>query len=149
MHERHPDSPKLLPSKVCFLQHWLSLTEEQKVKYFGDDRLYQVSLQELKSLGLPPNFEDEDELATDAHAKTSIENATEFIKLRMKVVPNTAENSAKFQEIAVAALENDVKKAEKVKKAENLMRRVVKSGSDGAVFKEKAKAQYKYASAFA
>ncbi len=115
MHERHPDSPKLLPSKVCFLQHWLSLTEEQIVKGFGDDRLYQVSLQELKSLGLPPNFEDEDELATDAHAKTSIENATEFIKLRMKVVPNTAENAAKFQEIAVAALENDVKKAEKVK----------------------------------
>jgi hypothetical protein len=29
------------------------------------------------------------------------------------------------------------------------MRIVVKSGSDGAVFKEKAKAQFKYASAFA
>jgi len=90
-----------------------------------------------------------DKLVTDAHAKTSIENATEYIKLRMKFVPNPAENAAKFQEIAVAALENDTKKGEKVKKAENLMRRVVKSGSDGAVFKEKAKAQYKYASAFA
>jgi hypothetical protein len=67
----------------------------------------------------------------------------------MKVVANAAESAAKFQEIAVAALENDANKAEKVKKAENLMRRVVKSGSDGAAFKAKAREVYKYATAFA
>ena len=67
----------------------------------------------------------------------------------MKVVSNAAENGAKFQEIALAALENDANKGEKVKKAENLLRRIVKSGSDGESFKAKAKAEYKYATAFA
>ena len=63
----------------------------------------------------------------------------------MKEVPNPA----KFEEIAIAALENDSNKGEKVKKAENLLRRVVKSGADGAAFKAKAKGFYKYATAFA
>jgi FKBP-type peptidyl-prolyl cis-trans isomerase len=151
LQERHPESPKLLPAKVRFFKHWLSLTEEQRAKEFGDERLYQVSLQELKSIGLPAKVEDVEKLVSDAlpKAKTSIENANEYIKLRMKVVANAAENGAKFQEIAVAALENDTNKGEKVKKAENLLRRIVKSGSDGAAFKAMAKAQYKYATTFA
>jgi FKBP-type peptidyl-prolyl cis-trans isomerase len=151
LQERHLESPKLLPAKVRFFKHWLSLTEEQLAKEFGDERLYQVSLQELKSIGLPAKVEDVEKLVSDAlpKAKTSIENANEYIKLRMKVVANAAENGAKFQEIAIAALENDTNKGEKVKKAENLLRRIVKSGSDGASFKTMAKAQYKYATTFA
>jgi hypothetical protein len=65
LNERHPASPKLLPAKVRFFKHWLSLSEEQCAKDFGDDRLYQVSLQELKSLGLPAKTEDVDVLVTD------------------------------------------------------------------------------------
>ncbi len=84
-----------------------------------------------------------------AKAETSIEHANEYIKLRMKVVTNPSENAAKYQEIAITALESDLNKGDKVKAVENLMRRVVKSGSDGALFKAKAKAYYKYATAFA
>ena len=151
LHERHPESPKLLSAKVRFFKHWLSLTEEQRTKDFGDEKLYQVSLQELKSIGIPDKVEDLEKLVSEAlpQAKTTIENANEYIKLRMKVVSNAAENGSKFQEIALAALENDANKGEKVKKAENLLRRIVKSGSDGESFKAKAKAEYKYATAFA
>ncbi len=113
------------------------MTEEQRAKEFGDDKLYQVSLQEIKGLGLPANVEDLEQMvaAAVAKTKTSIEHANEYIKLRMKVVTNPSENAAKYQEIAIAALESDLNKGEKVKAVENLMRRVVKSGSDGALFK--------------
>jgi len=122
-----------------FFKHWNSLTEEQRAKEFGDDRLYQSSIQELKAIGISDNL---DKLVEEAltKAKTSMEHATEYIKLRMKVVENSAENASKFQDLAITALENDQKKADKVKTAENLYRRIVKSGSDGAAFKAKAKA---------
>lgn len=139
LHERHGDSPKYLPAKLRFFKHWNSLTEEQRAKEFGDDRLYQSSIQELKTIGISDNL---DKLVEEAltKAKTSMEHATEYIKLRMKVVANSAENASKFQDLAITALENDPKKADKVKTAENLYRRIVKSGSDGAAFKAKAKA---------
>ena len=127
----------MLPAKIRFFKHWFSMTEEQRAKEFGDDKLYQVSLQEIKGLGLPANVEDLEQMvaAAVAKTKTSIEHANEYIKLRMKVVTNPSENAAKYQEIAIAALESDLNKGEKVKAVENLMRRVVKSGSDGALFK--------------
>ena len=103
LHERHGDSPKYLPAKLRFFKHWNSLTEEQRAKEFGDDRLYQSSIQELKAIGITDNL---DKLIEEAltKAKTSMEHATEYIKLRMNVVANSAENASKFQDLAITAL---------------------------------------------
>ena len=63
-------------------------------------------------------------------------------------MPNAAENAGQYQEIAALAIAKDEKRAGKVKAAENLLRRVIKSGSDGQAFKSKAKEIFKHATAF-
>ena len=150
MNERHPDSAKLVPSKVRFFKHWFSLTEEQRAKEFGDDRLYQASVQEVKTLGLPTKVEEVEGAIKELkeRAGKSIEHASEYIKLRNKVAASPAENAGQHQELAISALEKDERISEKVKAVENLLRRVVKSGSDGLAFKAKAQTIYKHATAF-
>ena len=108
-------------------------------------------MKDIKTLGLPNKIEDlETEAVKDLkeRATKSIEHASEYIKLRNKALPNPAENAGKYQEIAVSALENDDSRVDKVKAVENLLRRVIKSGSDGQAFKAKAKTHFKHASAF-
>lgn len=58
---------------------------------------------------MPAKVEDIEKIVAEAlpKAKTSIEHANEYIKLRMKVVTNPAENGAKFQEIAISAIDSD------------------------------------------
>ena len=139
--ERHADSAKLVPAKVRFFKHWLSLSEEQRAKEFGDDRLYQASLLEIKALGLPSKIEEVEGTIVKQMKESAgkqIEHASEYIKLRNKVLPNAAENAGQYQEIAASAIAKDEKRADKVKAAENLLRRVIKSGSDGQAFKSKA-----------
>ena len=77
-------------------------------------------------------------------ASTSMEHANEYIKLKMKV----AKGQDNFEEIAIKAFEADTQRGSKVKAAENLLKRLVKSGSEGKAFKAKAKEHFKYATAF-
>ena len=73
-----------------------------------------------------------------------MEHANEYIKLRMKV----AKAGDKFEELALKALEADPHRASKEKVAENLLKRLIKSGSEAKAFKAKAKEYFKYATAF-
>ena len=70
-----------------------------------------------------------------AQATKTVEHANEYIKLRMKIV----KGADKFEEIAIKALEADSQRGNKVRAVENLLKRIVKSGSDGKAFKTKAK----------
>ena len=59
-----------------------------------------------------------------------------------------AKAADKFEELAIKALEADPKKGEKIKAIENLLSRLIKSGSDGKAFMAKAKEHFKFATAF-
>jgi hypothetical protein len=48
----------------------------------------------------------------------------------------------KFDEIAIKALEADSQRGNKVRAVENLLKRLLKSGSDGKAFKAKAKEHF-------
>ena len=56
----------------------------------------------------------------------------------MKIV----KGADKFDEIAIKALEADSQRGNKVRAVENLLKRLVKSGSDGKAFKAKAKEHF-------
>ena len=101
--------------------HWATLSEEQKVAAVKDDKV-----EKLKAIGLEDGLEKV-ALEAAAVAAKSIEHANEYIKLRMKIV----KAAEKFEELAIKALEADTQKGEKVKAIENLLSRLVKSGSDG------------------
>ena len=114
-------SPKYLPAKARVVAHWATLSEEQKVAAVKDDKV-----EKLKAIGLEDGLEKVAQEAA-AVATKSIEHANEYVKLRMKI----AKAADKFEELAIKALEADIKKGEKVKAIENLLSRLVKSGSDG------------------
>ena len=118
--------------------HWAALTEEQKAAAVKDEKV-----EKLKTIGLEDGLEKVAQEAA-AVATKSIEHANEYIKLRMKI----AKAADKFEELAIKALEADTQKGEKVKAIENLLSRLVKSGSDGKAFKAKAKELFKFAPAF-
>ena len=118
--------------------HWATLTEEQKAAAVKDEKVEKV-----KAIGLEDGLEKVTQEAA-AVATKSIEHANEYIKLRMKI----AKAADKFEELAIKALEADTQKGEKVKAIENLLSRLVKSGSDGKAFKAKAKELFKFAPSF-
>ena len=118
--------------------HWATLSEEQKVAAVKDEQV-----EKLKAIGLEDGVEKVAQEAA-ALATMSIEHAYEYIKLRMKL----AQAPDNFEELAIKALEADSQKGEKVKAVENLLTRLVKSGSDGQAYKAKAKELFKFASAF-
>ena len=81
-----------------------------------------------------------------AGATTSMEHANEYIKLKMKIVKGGAPDN--YEEIALKALEADSQRGSKVRAAENLLKRLIKSGSDGKAFKAKSKDYFSYSTAF-
>ena len=95
----------------------------------------------MKALGLESGAAKVEEEATPTK---SIEHANEYIKLKTKVLMGVD----KFEEIAIKALESDTNRANKIHQAENLLKRLVKSGSDGKAFKARAKQEFKFATAF-
>jgi hypothetical protein len=60
---------------------------------------------------------------------TQLEHAHEYIKLRMKLFGDT--NAAKFEDIAVKALESDSEKQSKIAYAENMHKRLLKAKASG------------------
>ena len=93
----------------------------------------------MAALGCPSRKEEVEKVATDFKASSALkhlESANEYIKLRMKVLSGVGE---KFEDYAIQALAEDSERLNKVQVAENLYRRVVKSGSTGEAFKAKAK----------
>ena len=94
----------------------------------------------LKDSGLfdTPLVKVSEEAASEA--TKSIEHANEYIKLRMKVVKGGPAD--KYEEISIKALEGDAHRGQKVKAVENLLKRLVKAGSDGKAFRAKAKEQF-------
>ena len=128
------------------------MSEEDRKKAIPDERLYKVACQEVASLGCPTNKEGLEKIAeqflAQAKASNDMRAVNEYIKLRMKVLPKESETSAKFEEYAVAALAGDSNRNNKIPLAQNLYRRLVKSGAQGLVFKEKARQYFKYANTF-
>ena len=59
-----------------------------------------------------------------------------------------AHGSADFEGIALKSLQEDPHSAGKVDVAENLFRRLIKSGSTGEAFKTKAREHFKYSVVF-
>ena len=145
--ERHPESPKIVAAKVRFFKHLLSLSEEERKKAIPDERLYSVALSEVAALAGPTNAEGLEKLAEEFKAKVAKDMAgiNEYIKLRMKVLPKGGE---KYEDLAVAALSAETSPNAKIHVAENLYRRVLKTGAKGEAFKAKAKALFKYAATF-
>ena len=50
--ERHPTYEKTIISKIRFLKHWHSLTEEQRRSAIPDERIFKTAVQEIESLNL-------------------------------------------------------------------------------------------------
>ena len=50
--ERHPTFEKTIISKIRFLKHWHSLTEEQRRSAIPDERIFKTAVQEIESLNL-------------------------------------------------------------------------------------------------
>ncbi len=74
----------------------------------------------------------------------SVEEANEWIKMSMKMgLP-----ASKYEDIALKSLDNDQKRADKLKQVENLYKRLLKSGCTAEKFKEKAKSYFIYSTAF-
>ncbi len=149
MVERHSESSAKVPvAKTRFFLHWLKQTEEERKAALKDERVYTETVREVSALGCPTKKEDLEKIAEEFKSKTAtnqLEGANEYIKLRMKVLPKGGE---KFEDIAITALANDAKKLNKASVCENLLRRIVKSGSSGEAFKGKAKTIFKLAPAF-
>jgi len=124
------------------------LSEEQRRKVVADERLNSVILSEVTSLAGPTNAEGLEKLADEFRAKIAkdMTGINEYIKLRMKVLPKP--DREKFEDLAVAALSAETCPNAKIHVAENLFRRVLKTGSKGEAFKAKAKALFKYAATF-
>ncbi len=129
-----PASPKTLITKARVFIHLASANEEQKKS---------AEVDKLKLIGLDAGA---DKVAEEAKASAtrSLEDANEYIKLRMKVV----KGADKFEEVAIKAFENDADRDNKVKSVENLYKRLIKSGSDANQFKGKVKEVFKYATFF-
>ena len=137
--EKHASSPKLSISKARVFSHWASLSDEERLAGFNKDAaLYKASTEQLLKIGLDKGAQVDDE----ASGALSAKHANEYIKLRMKVLKGGLE---KAEKVALQALE---KEGQAVHDVENLLRRLIKSGSDAKAFKAKAKQIYKYASAF-
>ena len=120
-------------SKARIIAAWGSLPDDQKTTALKDEKV-----QKLKDSGFfdTPIAKVAEEASSVAFI--SIEHANEYIKLMMKVV----KGADKFEEIALKALEGDAMKGQKVKAAENLLKRLIKAGSDGKAFRTKAKEHF-------
>ena len=77
---------------------------------------------------------------------SSIEHVHEYIKVLQSLLKE--ENSNKFEELAIKALENDKKRNWKVKGCENILRRLKKGEATGENFKGKAHEIFPKATAF-
>jgi len=135
-------SPKTLISKARLAVHWASLTAEQRTAATSAKDFPPEQFEKVKPV-LEAKIDKVSEEARAA-ATTSMEHANEYIKLKMKIV----KGGDNFEEIAIKALEADPLRGSKVKAAENLLKRLIKSGSEGIAFKAKAKDHFKYATAF-
>ncbi len=126
------------------------MSEEQKVAAFKDQRLYQNACKEISALGCPTNQSEIESIASELHkiASNSLEAAHDYIKLRMKVLPKGGEGAQQFEKLAIQAITNDQQVQDKIETAENLFRRVLKSGSNGDTLKAKAKETLKWAAIF-
>ena len=109
--ERHTETSlqKVLAAKAAFFKHWLSLSEEQKLAAFKDQRLYQNACKEISALGCPTNQSEIESIASELHkiASNSLEAAHDYIKLRMKVLPKGGEGAQQFEKLAIQAITND------------------------------------------
>jgi len=91
-------------------------------------------------IGLDKGPQPDDE----ATGSISLKHANEYIKMRMKVIKGEG-MIEKAEKVALQAME---KEGQSVNEAENLYRRLIKSGNDGKAFKAKAKEIYKYSTVF-
>jgi hypothetical protein len=147
LNENHAANPKTEVAKARFFKHWLDLSEEQRKKAIPDERLYKSALSEIASLGAPTNTDGLEKVAETLKAKAAkdITAVNEYIKLRMKIVPKAGE---KYEDLALAALTQESSPNKKIYAAENLYRRVLKSGAKGESFKAKAKELFKFSETF-
>jgi Cdc6-like AAA superfamily ATPase len=88
-----------------FLSHWDSLTEEQRLKEFKDERLYKVACQEVATIASQGDARKVTE-GLLAKAQTSIEHVNEYIKLKTKVL-KSSEAAESFEELGVQVLGKD------------------------------------------
>lgn len=86
----------------------------------------------------------EDYLKSNA---ASIEHVHEYVKMKTVLLGEKGE-ATKYEEMALAALEQDANKAGKVYVVANTLRRLVKSGATGDKYRQRAKALFKYAKLF-
>ena len=121
------------------------MNEDQRKALIKDQKQYQQACDDVQAIYAGNH--DLEKIAQELlkEAGTKIESAAEYIKMRMKVLPKDGE---KYEELAVAALEKDSERDNKVEVAANLLRRLVKSGAQAAAFKAKAIEIFKYAKYF-
>ena len=131
--------------KVRFLKHWLAMSEDERKALIKDQKQYQQACDDVQAIYASNSDPEKIALEILKQAGDKMESAGEYIKMRMKVLPIAGE---KYEELAVAALERDSERDNKVEVAANLMRRLLKSGGQATAFKAKAKEIFKYAKCF-
>lgn len=139
-------SAKVLPAQIRFFKHWVKLTDAERLVAFKDENLLKNALVEISLMGGPNVEKFEEALLEKVKGIKTMEQANEYIKLKMKGVIRAY--AIEFEELAVKALANDESRIEKIPVAENLLRRVIKSGGSGGQFKAKAHEYFKLAKAF-
>lgn len=140
--EHHPTYEKTITSKIKFFRQWMTMTEADKKAAIKDEKLYNVTVDEVKKLGCPATLAEVDALEGKM-PKDTLESALEYIKLRATLFGD--KDHSKFEKICVDALEADHHKNDKIQVAEKLHKKLVKLGSSGENFKAKAAQNFIYA----
>jgi hypothetical protein len=86
LHEHHKNHPFYLSGLAYFFAFWIKHGAEIKA-VIGDERLYEVAAQEVKSLGCPASIEDVRKWVYEASAKipVNIRVANELIKIDIRL----------------------------------------------------------------
>lgn len=85
--ENHSEtSAKVLPAQIRFFKHWANLTDAERLAAFKDENFLKNALVEISSMGGPNVEKFEGALLEKVKGAKTMEQANEYIKLKMKGV---------------------------------------------------------------
>ena len=82
--EKHSSFPKTHSSKLRFFSQWATLDEPKQKAAFSDEKIFSVSVQELKTLGFGSDLNSLNEKFLKDNSK-DLASVYEFIKMRQEL----------------------------------------------------------------
>ena len=140
--ERHAASPRTTASLVKLFNKWLSMTDEEKIKACGDERILAVAASELVALGCPASAAElKGWYAANRAPSTerTLEECHEHIKLNWRVLAEAP--AAAWADLAVEALNTNPQKTLNVWEVIKVHQTLKKAGLDAGAESYKAKAK--------